>query len=155
MCIGSLHLPTKGYRTQYQPQFNSHSPRIYQTIFLDRDDSSHLWTDGEIDTDKIILKKWWKQQSHRWQHYGGTVPWVCLGKKGSGLFPDTLPAQMMFINGKYHTYFAGGWTVLSENSSICGSPLIFVRHARNSHCFRIRGSLSTRSKACNFLSKST
>ena len=24
------------------------------------------------------MQKWWKQQSHRWQHYAGTVPWMGL-----------------------------------------------------------------------------
>lgn len=51
---------------------------IFQTIFLDRDGSSHKWSKEEIAGDKIILEKWWKQQSHRWQHYAGTVPWVRL-----------------------------------------------------------------------------
>ncbi|KIM34211.1 hypothetical protein M408DRAFT_325676 [Serendipita vermifera MAFF 305830] len=86
--------------TNYQPQFKSgdngsNNPRVYQTIFLDKDDSSHLWSESEIDPESIILKKWWKQQSHRWQHYGGTVPW------------------MMWINGKNRTYFCGAWTVLN------------------------------------------
>lgn len=58
---------------------------VFQTIFLDRDGSSHLWTIDNIREDKRIYEKWWKQQSHRWQHYAGTVPW------------------MMFINGKNNT----------------------------------------------------
>lgn len=57
---------------------------VYQTIFLNKDTSEH-WTKDEIAEDKIILEKWWKQQSHRWQHYAGTVPW------------------MWTINGKNHT----------------------------------------------------
>ncbi|KAJ3503506.1 hypothetical protein NLJ89_g8401 [Agrocybe chaxingu] len=69
---------------------------VYQTIFLDRDpESSKLWSKGDINQDEIILEKWWKQQSHRWQHYAGTVPWMGL------------------INGRRHTYFAGAWTVLN------------------------------------------
>jgi len=33
------------------------------------------------------MQKWWKQQSHRWQHYAGTVPWMGLinGKVMNGL----------------------------------------------------------------------
>jgi hypothetical protein len=58
---------------------------VFQTIFLDRDGSSQLWTVDDISQDKRIHEKWWKQQSHRWQHYAGTVPW------------------MMFINGKRNT----------------------------------------------------
>lgn len=57
---------------------------VFQTIFLDKDGSSSLWSKDEINPDKVIMQKWWKQQSHRWQHYGGTVPW------------------MMMVNGKVH-----------------------------------------------------
>jgi hypothetical protein len=65
-----------------EPPLENH---IFQTIFLDRDGSSNLWTIKDIRDDKRIYEKWWKQQSHRWQHYAGTVPW------------------MMFINGKNRT----------------------------------------------------
>ena len=65
-----------------EPPLENH---VFQTIFLDRDGSSQLWTADDIDSDKKIYEKWWKQQSHRWQHYAGTVPW------------------MMFINGKHNT----------------------------------------------------
>ncbi|KAH9942253.1 FAD/NAD-P-binding domain-containing protein [Epithele typhae] len=59
---------------------------VFQTIFLDRDGSQDLWT---------VHEKWWKQQSHRWQHYAGVVPW------------------MMFVNGKRHTHYAGAWSILN------------------------------------------
>ncbi|KAH7922328.1 hypothetical protein BV22DRAFT_1113952 [Leucogyrophana mollusca] len=68
---------------------------IFQTIFLDHDGTSDKWSRGDIAKDKVISEKWWKQQSHRWQHYAGTVPW------------------MMAINGKNHTVYAGAWTVLN------------------------------------------
>lgn len=68
-----------------EPPLENH---VFQTIFLDRDDSSHLWTIEDIAPEKRIYEKWWKQQSHRWQHYAGTVPW------------------MMFINGKRNTQCA-------------------------------------------------
>lgn len=68
-----------------EPPLENH---VFQTIFLDRDDSSHLWTIDDIAPEKRIYEKWWKQQSHRWQHYAGTVPW------------------MMFINGKRNTQYA-------------------------------------------------
>ncbi|GAB00056.1 uncharacterized protein L969DRAFT_90947 [Mixia osmundae IAM 14324] len=75
---------------------------VFQTIFLDRDNSSHLWTKDDIAEDKIILKRWWKQQSHRWQHYGGTVAW------------------MWSIQGKNHTHYAGAWSVLNMNElAVC------------------------------------
>ncbi|KAK4701440.1 hypothetical protein P7C70_g4790, partial [Phenoliferia sp. Uapishka_3] len=68
---------------------------VFQTIFLDRDGSSERWTKDKIDPSEIIMEKWWCQQSHRWQHYGGTVPW------------------MMFLNGKHRTRFAGAWSILN------------------------------------------
>lgn len=68
---------------------------VYQTIFLDRDGAKDLWTIGEIKKDEIILEKWWKQQSHRVQHYRSTVPWMSL------------------LNGRNHTRFAGAWSVLN------------------------------------------
>ncbi|ELU40581.1 flavin-containing amine oxidasedehydrogenase [Rhizoctonia solani AG-1 IA] len=68
---------------------------VFQTIFLDRDSSEGMWTWNEIPKEKRIYEKWWKQQSHRWQHYAKVVPW------------------MMFINGKNHTHFAGAWSVLN------------------------------------------
>lgn len=71
------------------------SRHVFQTIFLDRDGSGHLWTEGEIPEEHRIHEKWWKQQSHRWQHYAKVVPW------------------MMFINGKRHTQYAGAWSVLN------------------------------------------
>ena len=58
---------------------------VFQTIFLDRDGSEGLWTWGEIRGEKRMHEKWWKQQSHRWQHYAKVVPW------------------MMFVNGKRNT----------------------------------------------------
>ncbi|KAL8293062.1 hypothetical protein RQP46_000756 [Phenoliferia psychrophenolica] len=70
-------------------------PHVYQTIFLDRDGSREKWTNSEIDPSKVILVRWWKQQSHRWQHYGGTVPFMWL------------------INGSNRTRFAGAWSVLN------------------------------------------
>lgn len=67
---------------------------VYQTIYLDYDQRQR-WTKDEVAKDKIILEKWWKQQSHRWQHYGGTVPW------------------MWTINGQNHTSYAGAWTLVN------------------------------------------
>lgn len=65
-----------------EPPLEKH---VFQTIFLDRDGSQDLWTWGEIREEKRIYERWWKQQSHRWQHYVEVVPW------------------MMFINGKNNT----------------------------------------------------
>lgn len=65
-----------------EPPLDKH---VFQTIFLDRDGSKDLWTWGDIREEKRICEKWWKQQSHRWQHYATVVPW------------------MMFVNGKRNT----------------------------------------------------
>ncbi|KAN0103646.1 hypothetical protein V8E52_011784 [Russula decolorans] len=83
--------------TIYQPQLSASagSSRVYQTIFLDKDGSGELWTKGEIKQELVIGEKWWKQQSHRWQHYARVVPW------------------MWAINGTRGTYYAGAWTVFN------------------------------------------
>jgi len=74
-----------------EPPLDRH---VFQTIFLNREESER-WTKDEIKQDKVLLTKWWKQQSHRWQHYGGTVPW------------------MWTLNGSQHTRYAGGWTLVN------------------------------------------
>ncbi|KAL0959702.1 hypothetical protein HGRIS_011397 [Hohenbuehelia grisea] len=89
----------RGLSDDARPPLEDH---VFQTIFLDKEGSSSMWTKDEIDKDKVILEKWWKQQSHRWQHYAGTVPW------------------MMFLNGKRHTHFAGAWTILNMHEiAVC------------------------------------
>ena len=70
-----------------------HDRHVFQSIFLDKT-NRHLWTIDEIDESKVIEKKWWHQLGHRWQHYVRVVP------------------NMMFINGKNHTLFAGSWTLV-------------------------------------------
>jgi len=70
---------------------------VLQTIFLDKADNSELWIKDEICPDKVALGKWWKQQSHPWQHHGGMVPLI------------------MFINGKNRTQYDGAWTMLNIN----------------------------------------
>ena len=87
---GDLAQEGSSTRTGTGPQCAPELPlekHVFQTIFLDCDGSSQLWTVDDIDQDKKIYEKWWKQQSHRWQHYAGTVPW------------------MMFINGKNNTQY--------------------------------------------------
>ncbi|KIS66327.1 uncharacterized protein UMAG_05328 [Mycosarcoma maydis] len=67
---------------------------VFQTIFLNKQLSSK-WTHHEISKPKIILEKWWKQQSHRSTHYAYVVPWLWL------------------INGANHTNYCGGWTLVN------------------------------------------
>jgi hypothetical protein len=64
--------------TFYQPQLSASAGQshIFQTIFLDKDGSGELWTKDEIKRELVIGEKWWKQQSHRWQHYARVVPWM-------------------------------------------------------------------------------
>jgi len=70
------------------------SDHVYQSLFLDRNHAD-LWTKDEIDPNKILSEHWWKQQSHRWQHYLRVVP------------------LMWTINGKHYTHYAGAWTILN------------------------------------------
>lgn len=79
---------------QKEPPYDQH---VFQTIFLNKD-MSDWWTKDEIREDKVILQKWWKQQSHRWQLYAFTVPFMwAINQGGSGT----------------HTQFAGGWSLVN------------------------------------------
>ncbi|KAI0259481.1 hypothetical protein BC834DRAFT_627943 [Gloeopeniophorella convolvens] len=78
--------------TYYQPQLSEDRAHVFQTIFLDRDGCGARWTKREIAGGEVVGERWWKQQSHRWQHYARVVPW------------------MWAINGTRGTYYAGAWT---------------------------------------------
>jgi len=98
--------------TFYQPQLSASAGQshVYQTIFLDKDWSGKLWTKDEIKQDLIIGEKWWKQQSHRWQHYARVVPWMSLinGTRGTWCtvsFPNSYNTLLIC----YRSY-AGAWT---------------------------------------------
>ncbi|KAK0553030.1 hypothetical protein OC846_002646 [Tilletia horrida] len=83
--------------TTYQPQFKADKAledQVFQTIYLDRGQSDR-WTANEVAEDKIILKKWWKQQSHRASLYYKVVPWLWT------------------INNRNHTNFCGGWNLVN------------------------------------------
>ena len=81
-----------------------HKDHVFQSIFLDKT-HSELWTADKIDPDKIIMRKWWHQLGHRWQHYVRVVP------------------GMMFINGKNRTWFAGSWTLVNMHEMACVSGI--------------------------------
>jgi hypothetical protein len=68
---------------------------VFQSIFLDKRNSG-MWTMNQIDSSKIIEKKWWHQLGHRWQHYVRVVP------------------GMMWIQGagRKRTWYAGSWTLV-------------------------------------------
>ena len=104
--------------TNYQHQFRDDGPQVgsgrkpkqpfdqhvFQSIFLDKT-QSHMWTWNDIDTDKIILRKWWHQLGHRWQHYVRVVP------------------GMMWIQGKNRTLFAGSWNLVNMHEMACVSGI--------------------------------
>jgi hypothetical protein len=50
----------KSHEGQKEAKLEDH---VFQTIFLDKDGSRHLWTDKEILPEKRIYEKWWKQVS--------------------------------------------------------------------------------------------
>ncbi|KAM0429817.1 hypothetical protein ACHAPT_006423 [Fusarium lateritium] len=86
--------------TNYQSQFPEKVPfeqHIFQTIYLNKDRDSKLWTDHEIDENKIIRKDWWHQLCHSYTHYLFVVPW------------------MMFLNAKRHTRYAAAWTLVNAH----------------------------------------
>ncbi|MBA7492574.1 hypothetical protein ES702_03124 [subsurface metagenome] len=86
--------------TNYQSQFPERVPfedHVFQTIFLNKARDGHLWSDQEIDKDKIIRADWWHQLCHSFTHYLLVVPW------------------MMFLQGKKHTRYAGAWTLVNAH----------------------------------------
>lgn len=89
--------------SNYQPQLASyHDPQtihqdIFQTIFLDKNDSK-IWTIDEINPNKILVKKWWHQFAHTWQHFAFTVPFI------------------QFIQSiKQHTFYCGSYTMVNTH----------------------------------------
>lgn len=86
--------------TNYQVQFPPEVPfdkHVFQTIFLNKERDSHLWTIDEIHKDKIIRKDWWHQLCHSWTHYAFVVPWMWL------------------LQGKRHTRYAASWTMVNAH----------------------------------------
>ncbi|KAJ5102428.1 hypothetical protein NUU61_004650 [Penicillium alfredii] len=100
--------------TNYQHQFRERlgegkpalpqDQHVFQTIFLN-DQHQDLWTWTDIDSTKIIGRKWWHQFGHRWQHYLRVVP------------------GMMLINGTNHTLYAGSWTMVNMHEIACISGI--------------------------------
>jgi hypothetical protein len=84
------------YQTQFPPAVD-HEQHVFQTIYLNRDRDSHLWTDGDIAADKIIRRDWWHQLCHAWTHYVLVVPWL------------------MFLQGRRRVRFAGAWTLVNAH----------------------------------------
>lgn len=82
--------------SNYQKQLDGTGRNIYQTIFLN-DQIRDRWTWDEIDPNKVLIKKWWKQMSHTWKHFFRVVPWV------------------RFLQGRQHTWYAGSWTLFNTH----------------------------------------
>ncbi|KAI1343097.1 hypothetical protein F5Y15DRAFT_372093 [Xylariaceae sp. FL0016] len=86
--------------TNYQSQFPEKVPfeqHVFQTIYLNKDRDGKLWSDNEINEDKIIRKDWWHQLCHSYTHYLFVIPW------------------MMFLQAKNHTRFAASWTLVNAH----------------------------------------
>lgn len=61
--------------SNYQPQLKGSGRNVYQTIFLN-DEFKETWTMNEIQEDKVLLRKWWRQFSHTWKHFAFAVPFM-------------------------------------------------------------------------------
>ncbi|BFZ61856.1 hypothetical protein YB2330_002934 [Saitoella coloradoensis] len=70
---------------------------VFQTIFLNKDRDSPLWTMDQINKDKIIRIDWWHQLCHSWTHYLFVVPW------------------MWALNGRQHTRYGAAWTLVNAH----------------------------------------
>jgi hypothetical protein len=94
--------PPKQQDSKEEPPVEQH---VYQTIYLNKD-LKQYWTDKDVNKEKIILQKWWKQQSHRWQLYAFTVPW------------------MWSINGKNNTKWVASYLFLAHALTRLFLPLL-------------------------------
>lgn len=86
--------------TNYQAQFPPEVPfdkHVFQTIFLNNERDSKLWTRDEIDKSKIIREDWWHQLCHSYSHYLKVVPW------------------MWTLQGKRRTRYAASWTLVNAH----------------------------------------
>ncbi|EEY16791.1 conserved hypothetical protein [Verticillium alfalfae VaMs.102] len=86
--------------TNYQSQFPEKVPfeqHVFQTIYLNKDRDSELWSDNEIAEDKIIRKDWWHQLCHSYTHYLLVVPWI------------------MFLQARNSVRFGGSWTLVNAH----------------------------------------
>ncbi|KAF3353299.1 Cutinase [Verticillium dahliae VDG1] len=86
--------------TNYQSQFPEKVPfeqHVFQTIYLNKDRGSELWSDNEIAEDKIIRKDWWHQLCHSYTHYLLVVPWI------------------MFLQARNSVRFGGSWTLVNAH----------------------------------------
>jgi predicted NAD/FAD-binding protein len=86
--------------SNYQSQFPDKVPfeqHVFQTIFLNKDRDSKLWSDKEIREDKIIRKDWWHQLCHTYTHYLFVVPF------------------MMFLQARKNTRYAAAWTLVNAH----------------------------------------
>ncbi|KAI9729665.1 MAG: hypothetical protein M1818_008418 [Claussenomyces sp. TS43310] len=86
--------------TNYQAQFPESvkfDDHVFQTIFLNKERDSKLWSIDEIEESKIIRKDWWHQLCHSFTHYLFVIPWL------------------MFLQGKKHTRFAAAWTLVNAH----------------------------------------
>ncbi|KAI9664814.1 MAG: hypothetical protein M1821_006262 [Bathelium mastoideum] len=86
--------------TNYQAQFPPEQPfdaHVFQTIFLNNQRDSSLWSKDQIDPAKIIRADWWHQLCHSYTHYLFVVPWLWL------------------LQGRRRTRFAASWTLVNAH----------------------------------------
>ncbi|GAA5949729.1 hypothetical protein JCM3765_007665 [Sporobolomyces pararoseus] len=85
------------FQYQLKEQNLPFKDHIFQSIFLNKKDK-HLWSMDEIDPDKIIRVDWWHQLMHSNTHYYKVVP-----------------AIQFLQSDKYHTRYAGSWTLVNAH----------------------------------------
>ncbi|GIL79652.1 hypothetical protein Vretimale_12249 [Volvox reticuliferus] len=78
----------------YQPHLKEAGLDIYQTYYLDAQ-LRHLWSDGQVDSRKVLASRWMRQFAHTWTHFAFWVPWV------------------RFIQGTRSTWYCGSYTMVN------------------------------------------
>jgi len=113
---------------QYQPQLagcDKLQGNVFQTIFLD-DNYTSIWTINEIDPSQVLLRKWWRQFAHTWQHFALTVPW------------------MRFIQGRQRSWFCGSYTLVNTHEIAVISGLAAAHRLGATYPFFERDALASK-----------
>jgi len=84
--------------TAYQPfARGANDERVYQSIFLNKGKDESRWTRDEIDPERVLLVKWWRQFGHTVRHFTKAVPF------------------WRFVQNKRKTLYAGSYTMVNTH----------------------------------------
>jgi len=120
--------------TAYQPfAKGANGERVYQSIFLNAAKDKSRWTRDEIDPNRVLLVKWWRQFGHTVRHFTRAVPF------------------WRFVQNKRRTLYAGSYTLVNTHEIAiisglvaayrCGAPYPFADDVAASFQFDLYASI--------------